>query len=84
MPSSKFEDRKLALVSESIDAGDRVAIIDDWLIQGTTVFAVKKVVENLDATVVGISCVINNLSETRRKMLGRPEIHALLENVPID
>ncbi len=84
LPSSKFADEQLALVSESIDAGDRVAVVDDWLIQGTTVFAVKKVVEKLDATVVGISCVINNLSETRRKMLGRPEIHSLLENVELE
>ena len=84
MPSGRFVDRRLALVSESIDVGDRIAIVDDWLITGTTVFAVKKVVENLGATVVGIACVINNMTETRRKMLGRPEIHSLIENLVVD
>jgi adenine phosphoribosyltransferase len=80
MPSGRFADRRLALVSESIDPGDRIAIVDDWLIKGTTVLAVKKVVESLKATVVGVSCVINNMTETRRKMLGRLEIRSLIED----
>jgi adenine phosphoribosyltransferase len=84
LPSSKFADRRLALVSESIDPGDRVAIIDDWLIQGTSVLAVSKVLEKLKAQVVGVACVINNLSETRRKLLGRPEVHSLIENLQTD
>ena len=84
LPVSRMADRRLALVSESIDPGDRVAVVDDWLVQGTTVFAVKKVVERLGASVVGVACVINNLSETRRKMLGRPEIHALVEGLETD
>ena len=67
-----------------IDPGDRVVIIDDWLIQGTSVFATKTLIEKLDATVVGIGCVINNMSETRRKLLGRPEVQALLENYETD
>ncbi|MHA1636494.1 MAG: phosphoribosyltransferase family protein [Candidatus Thorarchaeota archaeon] len=83
LPSSKFADRRLALVLDSIDAGDRVAIVDDWLIQGTTVLALTKVLEKLDAKVVGVACVINNMSEARRKLLGRPEIHALMENLEI-
>ncbi|MFX1605629.1 MAG: phosphoribosyltransferase family protein [Promethearchaeota archaeon] len=84
LPTSKFADRRLALVSESLDAGDRVAIVDDWLIQGTTVLAVSKIVEKLGGHVVGVACVINNLSETRRKLLGRPEIHSLIENLQTD
>ncbi len=81
LPSSRFADQRLAIVSESIDPGDRVVIIDDWLIQGTTVLAVSKVVEKLGAQVVGVACVINNLTETRRKLLGRPEVHSLIENL---
>jgi len=84
LPSDRFADRRLALVSESIDSGDRVAIVDDWLTQGTTVLAVAKIVENLDATVVGVACVINNLSDTRMKMLGRPEVHELIRNLKTD
>ncbi|MHA1903053.1 MAG: phosphoribosyltransferase family protein [Candidatus Thorarchaeota archaeon] len=84
LPSSRFADQRLALVSESIDVGDRVAIVDDWLIQGTTVMAVQKAIEKLGAQVVGIVCVINNLSETRRKLLGRPEVHSLIENLVDD
>jgi adenine phosphoribosyltransferase len=84
LPSSKFADRRLALVSESLDAGDRVAIVDDWLIQGTSVLAVSKVVEKLGAQIVGVACVINNLSETRRKLLGRPEVHSLIDNLQTD
>jgi len=84
LPTSRFSDGRLALVSDSIDAGDRVAIVDDWLINGTTVLAVKKAVEKLGAVVVGIVCVINNLSETRRKLLGRPEVQSLIENLEID
>ena len=83
LPVSRLADRRLALVSESIDPGDRVAMVDDWLIQGTTIFALMKVIEKLGAQVVGIACVINNLSETRRKMLGRPEVHSLIENIDL-
>ena len=84
LPVSRFADTNLMLVSETIDPGDRVAIVDDWLIKGTTALAVMKVVENLGASVIGIACVINNLSETRRKMLGRPEIHSLIENYEVE
>jgi adenine phosphoribosyltransferase len=84
LPTSRFADGRLSLVSDSIDEGDRVAIVDDWLINGTTVLAVKKAVEKLGATVVGIACVINNLSETRRKLLGRPEVQSLIKNLAID
>lgn len=84
LPSSRFVDRRLAIVSESIDEGDRVAIVDDWLTQGTSVLAVMKLVEKLKAQVVGVACVINNLSETRRKLLGRPEVHSLVENWEVD
>ncbi|MFX1483256.1 MAG: phosphoribosyltransferase family protein [Promethearchaeota archaeon] len=84
LPSSMFADRRLALVSDSIDAGDRVAIVDDWVIQGTSVLAVIRILEKLGASVIGIACVINNLSETRRKLLGRPEVHSLLEGYRTD
>ncbi|MHA2140741.1 MAG: phosphoribosyltransferase family protein [Candidatus Thorarchaeota archaeon] len=84
LPTSRFTDGRLSLVSDSIDAGDRVAIVDDWLINGTTVLAVKKAVEKIGASVVGIACVINNLSETRRKLLGRPEVLSLIENLESD
>ncbi|MFW9888526.1 MAG: phosphoribosyltransferase family protein [Candidatus Thorarchaeota archaeon] len=84
LPTTRFTDGRLSLVSDSIDQGDRIAIVDDWLINGTTVLAVKKAVERLGATVVGIVCVINNLSETRRKLLGRPEVQSLIENLEID
>ncbi len=81
LPSKKFVDRRLALVADSIDPGDRVAIVDDWLVQGSSVLAVEKIVEKLGATIVGVACVINNLTEARRKLLGRPEIISLIENL---
>ena len=84
MPSSRFADRRLALVSESIDPGDRVAVVDDWLIQGTTVLAVTKAINKLGAQVIGVACVIDNLSETRRKLLGRPEVHSLITDLQTD
>ncbi|TFG11306.1 hypothetical protein EU537_12770 [Candidatus Thorarchaeota archaeon] len=84
MPSSRFADRRLALVSESIDQGDRVAVVDDWLIQGTTVLAVTKAINKLGAQVIGVACVINNMSETRRKLLGRPELHSLITDLQTD
>ena len=84
LPSSRLADTRLALVSESIDPGDRVAIVDDWLIKGTTVLAVEKILEKLGAKIIAVVCVINNLTETRRKLLGRPEIHSLIENYETD
>ena len=84
LPGSRFVDRRLAIVSESIDPGDRIAIVDDWLTQGTSVLAIMKLVEKLQAQVVGVACVINNLSETRRKLLGRPEVLSLIENWETD
>ncbi|MFW9770125.1 MAG: phosphoribosyltransferase family protein [Candidatus Thorarchaeota archaeon] len=84
LPSTRYADKRLAIVSDSIDPGDRVAIVDDWLIEGTSVLATIKILEKLKAHIVGIACVINNMSETRRKLLGRPEVHALIENHQID
>ena len=84
LPSKMYADKRLAIVSESIDPGDRVAIIDDWLIQGTSVLATIRIVEKIGANVVGIGCIINNMSETRRKLLGRPEVHSLIENHQTD
>ncbi|MGQ4911710.1 MAG: phosphoribosyltransferase family protein [Candidatus Thorarchaeota archaeon] len=84
LPHSRYADKRLALVLDSIDPGDRVAVVDDWLTQGTSVLAVKKAVEKMGAQVVGIACVINNLSETRRKILGRPEVHYLIKDLDVD
>jgi len=84
IPTERLADRRLALVAESIDAGDRVAIVDDWLVQGTSVLAVERIVEKLGAHIVGVACVINNLTEARRKLLGRPEIHSLIDNLEAD
>ncbi len=84
LPASRFADAKLGLVAESIDPEDRVVIIDDWLIKGKTVLAVQKVVKNLKASVVGIACVINNLSEASRTKLGRPEVHSLIKDLEPD
>ncbi|MFW9920042.1 MAG: phosphoribosyltransferase family protein [Candidatus Thorarchaeota archaeon] len=84
IPTERLADRRLALVAESIDAGDRVAIVDDWLVQGTSVLAVERIVEKLGAQIVGVACVINNLTDARRKLLGRPEIHSLIENLEVD
>jgi len=84
LPTSMFADSRLALVSDSIDPGDRIAIVDDWLIKGTTVLALMKMVEKLKATVVGIACVVNDMSETRRRLLGRPEVHSLIQNLCVN
>jgi adenine phosphoribosyltransferase len=81
LPASRFADAKLGLVAESIDPGDRIIIIDDWLIKGKTVFAVLKAIKKLKASVVGVACVINNLSEASREKLGRPEVYSLIKDL---
>ena len=60
---------------EFLHAGDRVLIIDDFLASGATILALARLVEEADATVVGIGTVIEKSFEggrARLESLGYP------------
>ena len=60
---------KLIVSPEYLQAGDRVVIIDDFLATGQTLAALASIIEQADATLLGIGCVIEKAFENGRVRL---------------
>jgi adenine phosphoribosyltransferase len=55
---------------------DRVVLVDDWFETGAQALAARSLIEETGATLVGMSIVVDDLTEEVRARLGR--LHALL------
>ncbi len=69
---------ELQIHSDAIASADRVLIVDDLLATGGTLAACCKLVEQLNANIVGISLLIELTFLKGREQLGRYPLHALL------
>jgi xanthine phosphoribosyltransferase len=67
----------LMVSPEFLSAGDRVLIIDDFLATGNTIVAMTRIIENAEATLVGIGTLVEKSFEG-----GRAALEAL--GVPIE
>ena len=60
---------QLMVSPEFLAAGDRVLIIDDFLATGKTIEALVRLVEQSEATLCGIGCVVEKVFEPGRSRL---------------
>jgi adenine phosphoribosyltransferase len=66
----------LCLQRDALAEGDRVVLVDDWFETGSQALAARALIEGSGATLVGMSIVVDDLSDEVRERLGR--LHALL------
>jgi adenine phosphoribosyltransferase len=66
----------LRLQRDALGPEDRVVLVDDWSETGAQAVAARRLIEGTGATLVGMSIVIDDLSDEAREHLGR--LHALL------
>jgi adenine phosphoribosyltransferase len=66
----------LRLQREALGAEDRVVLVDDWYETGSQALAARDLIEATGATMLGMSIVVDDLSDDVRARLGR--LHSLL------
>jgi adenine phosphoribosyltransferase len=66
----------LRLQRAALGTEDRVVLVDDWYETGAQALAARELIEATGATMVGMSIVVDDLSDEARERLGR--LHALL------
>ena len=66
----------LRLQRDALGPEDRVVLVDDWFETGAQALAARQLIESTGATLVGMSIVVDDLSDEARTDLGR--VHALL------
>jgi adenine phosphoribosyltransferase len=66
----------LRLQRDVLGPDDRVVLVDDWFETGAQALAARALIEESGATLVGMSIVVDDLSDEMRPRLGR--VHALL------
>jgi adenine phosphoribosyltransferase len=74
-----YQDRHLELGfrKELVRSADRVLVTDDWIATGSQVAAVKRMVDSVDATWLGVACIVDALTDPRlrRDLTVRSLIH---------
>ena len=66
----------LRLQRAALSPADRVVLIDDWFETGAQALAARELITASGATLVGMSIIVDGLSDEARARLGR--VHALL------
>jgi adenine phosphoribosyltransferase len=61
----------LRLQREALGPEDRVVLVDDWFETGAQALAARELIEGTGATLVGMSIVVDDLSDEARESLGR-------------
>lgn len=71
---TKGSEVNLMVSPEFLGAGDRVLIVDDFLASGKTIEALARIVHNAQATLVGISVVVEKTFEGGRQLLAHWDV----------
>jgi adenine phosphoribosyltransferase len=66
----------LRLQRDVLSAEDRVVLVDDWYETGAQALAARHLIEGTGATLLGMSIIVDDLSDEVRERLGR--LHALI------
>lgn len=75
---------ELAIQDDSLDAGDRVVLVDDWIETGNQARAVGRLVGRLGATLAGISVIVDQVRDELRS--GLPPVRSIVSSaeLPVD
>jgi adenine phosphoribosyltransferase len=60
---------RLLIQTDSLDSGDRVVLVDDWAERGSQAVAARQLIEACGAAVVGISVIVDQLTDEVRRQL---------------
>jgi len=66
----------LQIQQESIETGDRILLIDDWIEHGSQASAARALIEGCGGTLVGISVMVDQLDDAQRERM--PPITSLV------
>jgi adenine phosphoribosyltransferase len=66
----------LRLQRGALGPDDRIVLVDDWTETGSQALAARELIEESGATMLGMSIIVDDLSDDVRERLGR--MHALL------
>jgi adenine phosphoribosyltransferase len=61
---------RLEIQRRALHAADRVLVVDDWAQEGSQALAAKHLIERRGATYVGLTVMVDQLSDARRRLLG--------------
>ncbi len=75
-PDWQGRTHSLRLQREVLSAEDRVVLVDDWYETGAQALAARQLIEGSGATLLGMSIIVDDLSDDVRERLGR--LHALI------
>jgi adenine phosphoribosyltransferase len=71
----------LRIQREVVSAGDRVLLVDDWAERGSKALAARSLIEECNATFIGLAIVVDELEPHVRSSIGR--VHALVSAVDL-
>jgi adenine phosphoribosyltransferase len=75
-PDWQGRSHSLRLQRGALTPDDRVVLVDDWYETGAQALAARELIEATGATMLGMSIIVDDLSDDVRERLGR--LHALL------
>jgi adenine phosphoribosyltransferase len=70
-PDYRGVEAELRLQRDSVKTTDRVLLVDDWFETGNQGLAAKALIEEAGGVFAGVSVVVDQLSDTTRRHLGR-------------
>jgi len=66
----------LQIQQESVDAGDRILLVDDWIERGSQAAAARQLIEECGGVLVGVAVVVDQLEDAQRGQM--PTITSVL------
>jgi adenine phosphoribosyltransferase len=70
-PDYRGTQHALQMQEQAINAGDRCLLVDDWVEQGSQAAAACELITRCGGTVAGISIIVDQLTNERRRLLPR-------------
>jgi adenine phosphoribosyltransferase len=59
----------LEIQQQSVQAGDRVLLVDDWIERGSQAKAARQLIENCGGVLVGMAVLVDELDDEIRRAL---------------
>jgi adenine phosphoribosyltransferase len=59
----------LQIQQESVQTGDRILLVDDWIERGSQASAARALIEGCDGNLVGIAVMVDQLDDSQRERM---------------
>jgi adenine phosphoribosyltransferase len=67
---------RLEIQQRALQTSDRILLVDDWAEKGSQALAAKRLIEQGGAVLLGVAVMVDQLSDTQRRLLG--EVHSIV------